>query len=34
MGREEEEGEDRESLGKWDGWDGGRVDMEAGKKIS
>ena len=25
---------DGENLGEWDGWDGGRVDMGAGKYIS
>ena len=34
MGGEKGEGEDGESLREWDGWDGGRVDMGAGKKIS
>ena len=34
MGREKREGEIQESLGEWDGWDGGRVDMGAERYIS
>ena len=32
--REKEKGRIGESLGEWDVWNGGRVDMGAGKKIS
>ena len=31
MGGKKGKGEDGESLRDWDGWDGGRVDMETGK---